>query len=108
MALNLFEQYIIFVIAARLYWFFTSTTYEYNKYQYHISELTWIAFQVMTCNDAHIGLFDSYMMQDTYMYEVVLGGYTNTRSSIRRVRYGEDKVSVRLPFGGSMSNTQLG
>jgi len=83
--------------SAKLYRFFTSNIYDYGPYQLRLNDQTWATFKVQACNDAHIGLFDNYMTEEAY--EFVLGGFTNTKSSIRRQRLLEDKVSVSNETG---------
>ncbi|XP_019614801.1 PREDICTED: cell wall protein RBR3-like [Branchiostoma belcheri] len=73
----------------------TDTTYEY---QWDLPQLTGtrFTFQVSTNSDAHIGL--SPANQDaTDMYEIVLGGWGNTKSAIRRGKLGSDVTNVDTP-----------
>ncbi|XP_078691370.1 uncharacterized protein LOC144921857 isoform X1 [Branchiostoma floridae x Branchiostoma belcheri] len=73
----------------------TDTTYEYR---WDLPQLTGtrFTFQVSTNSDAHIGL--SPANQDaTDMYEIVLGGWGNTKSAIRRGKLGSDVTNVDTP-----------
>jgi hypothetical protein len=45
-------------------------------------------FKVRTCNDGHILLATS-LFDETKGYEIVLGGYDNSRSDIRRGSHGQ-------------------
>jgi len=46
---------------------------------------------VKTCKDAHIGLFETNNVNGN-AYEIVIGGWTNTKSVIRKVKQGGNKV----------------
>merc|ERR1719420_361396 len=57
-----------------------------------------ITFQVMANNDAHIGLFPSNPIDaNSGFYEIVLGGWANTKSVIRTSRGGANMVEVDTP-----------
>ncbi len=47
------------------------------------SNYTYFVFGVRTCMDAHVGLLPPTGSTESY-YEVVIGGYSNSRSDIRR------------------------
>jgi hypothetical protein len=51
-------------------------------------------------HDAHIGLFKGPDMQGD-MYEIVLGGWGNTKSAIRKTSQGQNEVEVE---GTTMCN----
>ncbi|KAI8493612.1 hypothetical protein Bbelb_285330 [Branchiostoma belcheri] len=73
----------------------TDTTY---RYRWDVPRFagTRFTFQVSANNDAHIGL--SPLGRDVEdMYEIVLGGWGNGRSAIRRKRQGPDLVNVATP-----------
>jgi hypothetical protein len=46
---------------------------------------------VKACKDAHVGLFETYNVNGN-VYEIVIGGWTNTKSVIRKAKQGENKV----------------
>jgi Farnesoic acid 0-methyl transferase len=48
----------------------------------------YLAFKVRTCNDAHVLLSSSLDMSGLTTYEVVLGGYDNMYSDVRRGSQG--------------------
>ena len=81
-------------VLAITYELYTSNIYTYNKYWYRVGAKTYVAFKVKACNDAHVALFDEYMLD--LAYEIVLGGSGNTISAIRRTRLQENKVQVIL------------
>ncbi|XP_019633508.1 PREDICTED: uncharacterized protein LOC109476932 [Branchiostoma belcheri] len=73
----------------------TDTTY---RYRWDVPQLTGtrFTFEVSVNNDAHIGL--SPVNNDVAdMYEIVIGGWTNTRSAIRRIPQGPDLTNVPTP-----------
>ncbi|XP_078667263.1 uncharacterized protein LOC144909086 [Branchiostoma floridae x Branchiostoma belcheri] len=79
----------------------TDTTY---RYRWHFPKLprNRITFQVSANNDAHIAL--SPVNNDVAdMYEIVIGGWTNTRSVIRRAPQGQSLTIVGTPAINSPS-----
>ncbi|KAI8519677.1 hypothetical protein Bbelb_029340 [Branchiostoma belcheri] len=80
----------------------TDTTY---RYRWDLPQLTGtrFTFQVSANNDAFIGL--SPENHDvTNMYEIVIGGWSNTKSAIRRRKQGESRALVSTP--GIISPTE--
>jgi hypothetical protein len=53
-------------------------------------------FIVQASNDAHIGLFSSTQTTDE-VYEIVIGGWGNTRSVIRKQSSGTNQVEANTP-----------
>ena len=51
-----------------------------------------ISFMVQANHDAHVGIFGQDVTDEEVMYEIVIGGWTNTRSVIRRSAQGEEEV----------------
>ena len=69
-----------------------------HNYQYitDASGLTHLNFEVKASNDAHLGL--SAQQNDLPdMYEIVIGGWANAKSGIRRTKGGTDLVTVDTP-----------
>eukprot|EP00497_Spongosphaera_streptacantha_P005460 TRINITY_DN645_c0_g1_i4.p1 TRINITY_DN645_c0_g1~~TRINITY_DN645_c0_g1_i4.p1 ORF type:complete len:449 (+),score=100.32 TRINITY_DN645_c0_g1_i4:40-1386(+) len=65
-----------------------------------------ISFQVRAKNDAHIGLFPSIPMDPTSpFYEIVLSGWGNTQSVIRRGSQGRNQVTKSTK--GLLSQTEM-
>lgn len=81
---------------AVVYQMHTTTQYSYSSYWYRVGTKTYLQFKVKACNDAHVALFDEYLLEQAY--EIVIGGSANTLSSIRRTRLQDNKVSVGFPF----------
>jgi hypothetical protein len=76
------------------------TAFTLNDYRY---DYTWfqpvnyfVEFKVRSCNDGHILLATS-LGDDAHGYEIVLGGYDNTKSDIRRGSHGEILKQVDTP-----------
>ena len=51
-------------------------------------EYSSFVFKVKACNDAHVQLSQVMANLDTNLYEIVLGGYKNTKSDLRDGRQG--------------------
>ena len=43
-----------------------------------------LTFRVQACNDVHLGLSDVPVGDSTANYEVVIGGWSNSKSAIRK------------------------
>jgi len=85
-------------VSAEVYRLSTTTLYSYDQHSYRVNAReTFLTFNVQACNDAHVALFDQFGTMEAY--EVVLGGSSNTQSSIRNVRQQDNKVSVRTLQG---------
>ena len=65
----------------------TSTSYETSGYNYHYfpSTMDYIAFEVQAANNVHIAL-SPRSGDAASMYEIVIGGWGNTYSVIRRCK----------------------
>ncbi|XP_077978612.1 uncharacterized protein LOC144434040 isoform X2 [Glandiceps talaboti] len=75
--------------------FSTDTTYLY-RYLASSSPITRVNFKVKATNDAHIAL--SAGPQDmSNLYEIVIGGWRNTQSVIRRSKQGDHKAVASTP-----------
>jgi len=59
----------------------------------------YITFQVAACQDAHLALSVVPLYPEMYSYQVIIGGWNNTKSAIRdAITYGtETKVEVSTP-----------
>jgi len=57
----------------------------------------YLTFKVRTCNDAHVLLASTITDITSNAYEVVLGGYDNTKSDIRQGAHGPILVQVDTP-----------
>ncbi|ELU12989.1 hypothetical protein CAPTEDRAFT_114549 [Capitella teleta] len=68
----------------------------YN-YTWFVTERTSISFKVKTCADAHLALSTDPMDVSTNTYEVIIGGWENTRSSIRRGIGGDQLQTASTP-----------
>ncbi|XP_071104952.1 uncharacterized protein [Haliotis cracherodii] len=64
---------------------------------------TSLTFKVKTCGDAHVALKTLYQNSDTQMYEVVLGGWRNSKSVLRRCAQCDSLVEYS---GGVVSCSQ--
>jgi hypothetical protein len=76
-------NYVVFLFAGNIYTIYTDNDYRYN-YGWILPVYNYLAFKVRTCNDAHVLLSSSVDLTATVSYEVVLGGYDNLYSDIRR------------------------
>ncbi|XP_069140172.1 uncharacterized protein [Argopecten irradians] len=71
----------------------STTDYTYtllSDYGYAL-QATSIVFEVKACNDAHVGLKEDDD-PDGNLYEIVMGGWSNSKSVIRTVKQGDNKV----------------
>ena len=81
-------------LAVQVAMFNTSTTYSYTSAWYHAgSKKKYVTFKVQACHDAHVALFDQFMLD--IAYEIVIGGSGNSLSAIRRTRLLDNKVQVK-------------
>ncbi|XP_067655796.1 uncharacterized protein 5-like [Haliotis asinina] len=79
--------WIVHVTDSQMVIFSTPTTHTYHslfdhgiKRRHH----DFFTFKVKACGDAHVALQTNYQNSNLQMYEIVLGGWSNTRSVIRR------------------------
>jgi len=78
-----------------VYTAFTLSDYRYD-YAWFQPAYKYVEFKVRACNDGHILLATS-LNDETYGYEIVLGGYGNTASDIRRGSHGPILVQANTP-----------
>ena len=71
-----------------MYEFHTPDTGNSQQYVYNIitSKKEVISFKLKACNDGHVALQTVPGSSDDPMYEIVFGGYSNTRSEIREAK----------------------
>lgn len=69
-----------------------TSAYPYSAYWYRIGEQKAIVFQVQACGNAYVGLFNQH--QAELSYEFLIGGNSNTRSSISRQLEIKHEVSL--------------
>ncbi len=62
----------------------------------NISDVTEICFSVMAKNDVHVALYPgaSYTPVPPQLYEIVLGGWSNSKSVLRKSKQGNNEKSV--------------
>ena len=66
----------------------TPANYEYEKVML-APRSTFFVFDVQTCSDAHIALAENiHDVSKDHVYEIVLGGWSNTKSVIRKEMQG--------------------
>lgn len=82
-------------IVGDTYSVFTQSDYRYD-YTWVQPTGSSVEFRVRTCNDGHI-LLSSSLLDVADGYEIVLGGYDNTRSDIRRGSHGTILLQVETP-----------
>ena len=88
-------RYFCFTECVNLMQFSTNTTYLY-RYLASSSPITSVDFKAKANNDVHIAL--SAGPQDKpALYEVVIGGWSNTKSVIRRAKQSQQKVEASTP-----------
>ena len=62
----------------------TPNRYDYKQLWYSVQGKTGIVFKVKASNDAHVALSTVRGNTETNTYEIVISGYGNTKSSIRK------------------------
>ncbi|OWF53528.1 C3 and PZP-like alpha-2-macroglobulin domain-containing protein 8 [Mizuhopecten yessoensis] len=79
------------------------TQYKYtllSTHGYTVGSRTWVVLEVRTCEDAYIGLMkNNHVKNHGSIYEVVIGGWANTKTCIRDQRQGScraEKTKVVL------------
>lgn len=82
--------------AGDIFTIFTENVYRYNyTWMYPVNK--YLTFKVQSCNDGHILLSNSIGETGSSSYEIVIGGFDNTWSEIRRGSQGPALVSVETP-----------
>jgi len=71
----------------------TNEDYKYGAFSLGLSR-QFFKFKVRACNDAHITLSSDGSFDADYSYEIVLSGWLNQRSVIRRCHQCDESVSV--------------
>ncbi|XP_048243111.1 C3 and PZP-like alpha-2-macroglobulin domain-containing protein 8 [Haliotis rufescens] len=86
----------------------TDTQYNYQSLQEVDvkirSQATSFKFKIQASNDAHVALLTYDGETGQNMYEIVLGGFSNTRSIIRNSRQGTNRVET---FHSPLSSTEF-
>jgi len=82
-------------VTGDVYTAFTLSDYRYD-YAWFQPASNYLEFKVRSCNDAHI-LLTTSLFDETDGYEIVVGGYGNTASDIRRGSHGEILLQVYTP-----------
>ncbi len=83
----------VLLFPGNTYTIYTRPDHDYGRLAVHSSH-KYFAFRVRTCMDAHVGLMPFMEPQLAQYYEVVIGGYANTKSDIRKI--GSDGSSTIL------------
>ncbi|XP_060070842.1 IgGFc-binding protein-like, partial [Ylistrum balloti] len=65
-----------------------------NKYGYNVGDTKTFEFEVKACNDAHVALMGK-TGENGKVYEIVIGGWSNTLSVIRSRKQGPNLYSGR-------------
>ncbi|KAJ8320807.1 hypothetical protein KUTeg_002394 [Tegillarca granosa] len=79
--------------------FHTPDNYYYHSLSQNGATRTFLIFNVRACNDAHIGLFTTFpSMNQRQFYEIVIGGWGNTKSVIRKVKQGQPMAQKFAKF----------
>ncbi|ELU05632.1 hypothetical protein CAPTEDRAFT_229005 [Capitella teleta] len=66
--------------------FSTPDSYEFIDTGLYVANTTSVLFSVEACNDAHVALSGNYLDFDLHTYEVVIGGWANTITALRRCK----------------------
>ena len=90
---NLCNVSILFL--GNTYTVYTLPEPRYDRLAVHSSR-NYFGFRVKTCMDAHVALMPLLEPQLEQYYEIVIGGYSNTFSDIRKVG-AEPSVVVHVP-----------
>ena len=75
----------------------TDGTYDYERYHVVTSGRTHMAFTLQACSDSHVGLSEVPGLASYNMYEVVIGGWENSKSVIRRQVQGTILAERQTP-----------
>ena len=75
----------------------TDDSYDYYRYHKIVTGQTSFGVGIQSCSDAHIGLSEIPGLSSLNMYEIVIGGWSNTKSVIRRGRQGAIEVETSTP-----------
>lgn len=62
-----------------------------------ISENNFINFKIKACNDVHVALISGNTENDP-LYEIVIGGWSNTESRIRKAKQSNDVATAKGDF----------
>ena len=57
----------------------TPVDYRYQYMWKSVERRSFLSFKVRACNDVHVALAEEMGRTDTSMYEIVIGGWENTR-----------------------------
>ena len=72
-------------------------TYDYYRYHLTVIGRTSNIFSLKACHDGHVGLAEVVGLSSLTMYEIVIGGWQNSKSVIRRARQGTIEVEASTP-----------
>ena len=75
----------------------TDGSYDYYRYHRTVAGENAVVVGIQACSDGHIGLSEVPGLSSLNMYEVVIGGWSNTKSVIRRARQGDIEVEASTP-----------
>ena len=73
----------------------TTTSYNYDQVWLSVLDTQSIIFKVRACSDVHIGLAKYSGIANVDMYEIVLGGWENTQSVIRKGIQGGHEAELQ-------------
>ena len=88
---------IFLYCTARGHGLLTDGSYDYYRYHKTVTGETAVVVGIQACSDGHIGLSEVPGLSSLNMYEVVIGGWSNSKSVIRRARQGHIEVEASTP-----------
>ena len=89
------KKYILLSFSAYASIFHTQDIYSYTQVWVTVMDEDHIVFRARACSDVHVGLARYPGISNVEMYEVVLGGWENTKCAIRSSIQGESEVEVQ-------------
>ena len=76
--------------------FYTPQDYHYNHAWRTVQARSSVSFKVRACNDAHVLFAKTQGVTTIDAYELLIGGWSNTKSVLRDRMQGEPLASVQL------------